>query len=116
MGVDTIMKAKKVYLMAWGEGKSNIISRTVEGTISDQVPATFLQQHDDCVFVLDSASASELTRQKTPWLVSLSFWFESNPALDPKTSSKFKRRSLSSKRWFRIQSKQVYSPGIKQTF
>ena len=45
MGVDTIMKAKKVILMAWGEGKSNIISRTVEGAINDQVPATFLQYH-----------------------------------------------------------------------
>jgi glucosamine-6-phosphate deaminase len=74
MGADTIMKAKKVYLMAWGEGKSNIICRTVEGTISDQVPATFLQQHNDCVFILDNASASELTRQKTPWLVGSCKW------------------------------------------
>ena len=74
MGVDTIMKAKKVILMAWGEGKSNIISRTVEGAISDQVPATFLQHHNDCVFVLDKASASELTREKTPWLVGSCQW------------------------------------------
>ena len=74
MGVDTIMKAKKVVLMAWGEGKSNIISRTVEGAISDQVPATFLQHHNDCVFVLDKASASELTREKTPWLAGSCQW------------------------------------------
>ena len=74
MGVDTIMKAKKVVLMAWGEGKSNIISRTVEGAISSQVPATFLQHHDDCVFVLDKASASELTREKTPWLAGSCQW------------------------------------------
>ena len=74
MGVDTIMKAKKVYLMAWGEGKSNIIARTVEGAISEQVPATFLQQHDDCEFVLDKASASELSREKTPWLVGTCHW------------------------------------------
>ena len=74
MGVDTIMKAKKVILMAWGEGKSNIIYRTVEGAISDQVPATFLQHQNDCVFVLDKASASELTREKTPWLVGSCQW------------------------------------------
>ena len=74
MGVDTIMKAKKVYLMAWGEGKSNIIARTVEGAVSEQVPATFLQQHDDCEFILDKASASELSREKTPWLVGACHW------------------------------------------
>lgn len=74
MGVDTIMKAKKVYLMAWGEGKSNIIARTVEGAVSEQVPATFLQQHDNCEFVLDKASASELSREKTPWLVGACHW------------------------------------------
>ena len=74
MGVDTIMKAKKVYLMAWGEGKSNIIARTVEDAVSEQVPATFLQRHDDCEFVLDKASASELSREKTPWLVGTCHW------------------------------------------
>ena len=74
IGVDTIMKAKKVVLMAWGEGKSNIISRTVEGSINSQVPATFLQHHHDCVFVLDKASASELTRVKTPWLADSCQW------------------------------------------
>jgi glucosamine-6-phosphate deaminase len=74
MGVGTIHKAKKVYLMAWGEGKAGIIRKTVEGPISDLVPATFLQEHADTVFVLDDAAASELTRIKTPWLVDSCVW------------------------------------------
>ena len=74
MGISSIMKAKKVYLMAWGEGKSHIIKRTVEGPVSDQIPATYLQQHDNCVFILDKASSSELTRQKTSWLLGPCLW------------------------------------------
>ncbi len=74
MGVGTIHKAKKVYLLAWGEGKAGIIRKTVEGPISDLVPATFLQEHADTVFVLDDAAASELTRIKTPWLVDSCMW------------------------------------------
>ncbi len=74
MGVGTIHKARKVYLMAWGEGKAAIIRKTVEGPISDLVPATFLQEHVNTVFVLDDAAASELTRVKTPWLVDSCVW------------------------------------------
>lgn len=74
MGVGTIHKAKKVYLMAWGEGKASIIRKTVEGPISDLVPATYLQEHSNTVFVLDDAAASELTRIKTPWLVDSCVW------------------------------------------
>lgn len=74
MGVGTIHKAKKVYLMAWGEGKADIIRKTVEGPISDYVPATFLQEHANTVFVLDDAAASDLTRVKTPWLVDSCDW------------------------------------------
>ena len=59
MGVGTIHKAKKVYLMAWGEGKADIIRKTVEGPISDYVPATFLQEHANTVFVLDDFEGTE---------------------------------------------------------
>lgn len=74
MGVGTIMEAKKVILMAWGEGKSDIIKQSVEGKIRESVPATFLQHHKNCEFVLDSASSSSLTRIKTPWLVTDCEW------------------------------------------
>lgn len=74
MGVGTIMDAKKVILMAWGEGKSDVIKQSVEGKIRESVPATFLQHHDNCEFVLDNASSSSLTRIKTPWLVTDCEW------------------------------------------
>jgi glucosamine-6-phosphate deaminase len=74
MGVGTIMKAKKIILMAWGDGKSDIIRKTVEGPILDQVPATFLQEHPNTLFVLDHAAASQLTKNRTPWLVDSITW------------------------------------------
>jgi len=74
MGVGTILKAKKIYLMAWGESKASIIQRSVEGEVSAQVPATFLQKHENTKIILDEAAASELTRRKTPWLVGPCKW------------------------------------------
>ncbi|HYV90462.1 MAG TPA: glucosamine-6-phosphate deaminase [Chitinophagales bacterium] len=74
MGIGTIRKAKKIILMAWGEGKANIIKATVEGNVSEMVPATYLQLHTDAKIVLDNASSSELTRVKTPWLVGTCKW------------------------------------------
>ncbi len=68
MGVGTIMKARRVILMAWGEGKAPIIRETIEGEISDQVPATYLQEHENVTFVLDDAAAANLTRKEKPWL------------------------------------------------
>ncbi|NJB72251.1 glucosamine-6-phosphate deaminase [Saonia flava] len=74
MGVGTIMNARKVILMAWGEGKANIIKESVEGKIKESIPATFLQEHPNCDFILDQAAASSLTRISTPWLVSECLW------------------------------------------
>ncbi|HSI34956.1 MAG TPA: glucosamine-6-phosphate deaminase, partial [Tepidisphaeraceae bacterium] len=62
MGVETILSARKVVLMAWGEGKAKVIRRAVEGEITNQVAASYLQQHPNARIVLDSASAAELTR------------------------------------------------------
>ena len=64
MGVGTIFKAKRIVLMAWGENKADIIKRTVEGEMSDDVPATYLQAHGNCSFVIDRAAASKLERSK----------------------------------------------------
>ncbi|MBT8206330.1 MAG: glucosamine-6-phosphate deaminase, partial [Eudoraea sp.] len=76
MGVGTIMAAKRIILMAWGEGKSEVIHYAVEGRIRESVPATFLQNHDNCSFILDHAAASSLARVNTPWLVSECKWNE----------------------------------------
>src|SRR5687768_16514304 len=69
MGIDTILSARKVLLMAWGEGKAPVIKRAVEGDVTTQVAASFLQQHANARIVLDTAAAAELTRFKTPWLL-----------------------------------------------
>lgn len=76
MGVGTIMAAKRIILMAWGEGKSEVIQFAVEGRIRESVPATFLQNHENCSFILDHAAASNLARVSTPWLVSECKWNE----------------------------------------
>jgi len=74
IGIDTIMKAKKVILIAFGETKSHIIKNTVEKPISDQVPASFLQLHKNAKIYIDKAAAMELTRIETPWLVDTCDW------------------------------------------
>ncbi len=74
MGVGTIMKARKVFMMAWGEGKAGIIKKAVEGIVTDQIPSSFLQKHNDCLVVLDEAASSELVRTKTPWLLDSIEW------------------------------------------
>ena len=76
MGVGTILKARKIYLMAWGEPKAKIIKQSLEGEITEQIPATFLQNHENTKVILDEAAASELTRRKTPWLVGPCNWNE----------------------------------------
>jgi glucosamine-6-phosphate deaminase len=74
MGVGTILKSKRIITMAWGEGKGPIVQKAVEGQITDQIPATFLQKHSNSIVVLDEAAASQLTAVKTPWLVDSCEW------------------------------------------
>ena len=74
MGVGTILEARQVILMAWGEGKSSVVHKAIEGPITDQIPATFLQKHSNAQIVVDQAAAAELTRVKTPWLVGPCDW------------------------------------------
>jgi glucosamine-6-phosphate deaminase len=69
MGVRTILEARRVVLMAWGQHKADIVREAIEGPVSAQVTASFLQEHDHCTFVLDASAAGALTRYRTPWLV-----------------------------------------------
>ena len=69
MGISTILKSKRIVLLAWGHKKSNIIAETIEGEVSTTAPATFLQNHNNTTFVLDKESSADLTKFKTPWLV-----------------------------------------------
>ncbi|GAA6764881.1 glucosamine-6-phosphate deaminase [Flavobacterium sp. CGRL1] len=74
MGIGTVKNAKRIVLLGWGISKADIIKKTIEGEISSRVPATYLQQHNNTTFVLDTEASSELTRVKTPWLVKSVIW------------------------------------------
>jgi glucosamine-6-phosphate deaminase len=77
MGIQTIMQSKRIILMAWGY-KASIVQKAVEGIVTEQIPASLLQQHADCEFVLDAQAASELTRYKQPWLTGECEWNNAN--------------------------------------
>jgi glucosamine-6-phosphate deaminase len=74
MGVGTIFKAREIILMAWSKKKAPIVKKAVEGELSSDVPATYLQLSDHVEFILDEPAASELTRFDTPWLVKDCVW------------------------------------------
>ena len=76
MGVGTIFKAKSIYLFAWGEKKAEVVAKAIEGRVSALIPATFLQNHPESMFIIDEPAASDLTRVKTPWLVGDCEWTE----------------------------------------
>ena len=69
MGVRTILNARRVILMAWGQHKADIVRAAIEGEMVAHVTASFLQEHESALFVLDQAAAGSLTRNRTPWLV-----------------------------------------------
>jgi glucosamine-6-phosphate deaminase len=71
MGVRTILEARRIALMAWGQHKAGIVRAAIEGELTPQVTASFLQEHDQAQFVLDQAAAGALTRYRTPWLVAM---------------------------------------------
>ena len=74
MGIDTVMRADRIILLAWGEEKARIVQRIVEGEITAQVPASYLQIHRNIEVVTDENAAQQLTRQQTPWLVGPCEW------------------------------------------
>ncbi len=80
MGISTLRNAKRIVLLGWGQNKANIIKKTIEEAVSSHVPATYLQNHKNCTFVLDTGAGSELTRNKTPWLVGPCEWTEERTA------------------------------------
>ena len=74
LGIDKIMQAKRIVLLAWGEHKAQSVAKAVEGPITSDIPASYLQQHPNTLFILDETAASLLTRIKTPWLVDSVTW------------------------------------------
>jgi glucosamine-6-phosphate deaminase len=74
MGVGTILEARQIVIMAFGEHKAPIVQRAVEGTITESIAASFLQQHPDTTFILDEPAAREITAYKRPWVVGPVEW------------------------------------------
>ena len=74
MGIGTMLSAKKIILMGWGEDKAAAVQRIVEGEMSADCPASFLQSHDDVTFYTDENSSANLTRFVAPWLVGPCEW------------------------------------------
>ncbi len=73
MGISTILQSKRILLMAWGN-KAGIVAKSVEGNVTESIPASILQQHGNCTFVIDEAASTELTRIKSPWLTGECTW------------------------------------------
>jgi glucosamine-6-phosphate deaminase len=73
VGISSIMKAKKIVLLAWGD-KASIVAKSVEGDVTEHIPASVLQNHDDCTFVIDEMASLDLTRNKAPWLTGSNDW------------------------------------------
>lgn len=74
MGIGTILQARQIILLAWGESKAPILRAAIEGPQTDAVPASFLQRHPNCGCYIDRTAASELTRFRTPWKVGSVRW------------------------------------------
>lgn len=74
MGVGTILRARRIALMAWGSNKAEIVREAVEGPVTDRVSASFLQSHPDAVFLVDEEASKQLTRFRYPWLVGSVVW------------------------------------------
>jgi len=74
MGIGTVKKAKRIILLAWGHNKASIVKKTIEGDITPDVPASYLQEHNNVTFILNDEASQELTRIKTPWLVGPCIW------------------------------------------
>jgi len=78
MGVGSILAARHVVMVAFGEHKAGIVARAVEGEVTDSVAASFLQDHPSAEVILDEAAASELTRRWSPWLLGDVDWNEAS--------------------------------------
>ena len=76
MGIGSVKKAKRIVLLAWGHNKASVVKETIEGNITSEVPATYLQGHPNTTFILNDEASQELTRVKTPWLVGPCMWTE----------------------------------------
>lgn len=74
IGVKTILSAKRIVLVGWGNKKAEIIAKVVEGEVNNHYPASYLQKHQNCSFILDQEASALLTKHNCPWLVGKCNW------------------------------------------
>ncbi len=74
MGIETILSARNIFVVSWGEEKAALMTRVIEGKIDSAIPATYLQDAMNIEVILDEGAASELIRVNTPWLVGSCNW------------------------------------------
>jgi len=74
LGMSDILASRKIFLTAWGDEKADIIQKTVEEHVTDTIPASFLQTHNNAHVVIDLPAAGKLTRIVHPWLVTSCKW------------------------------------------
>ena len=74
LGIGNILSANKIICVAWEEDSAAALFNTVEGKMTDVVPASFLQVHDDVKIYTDLDAASRLTRISYPWKVTSCEW------------------------------------------
>ena len=74
IGIDTMMSAKRIVLMSWGEEKAEAVKAVAEGSVNPSFAASFLQKHDNISYFVDETSGSLLTRVVAPWLVGPCDW------------------------------------------
>ena len=74
MGISTMLSAKKIHLIAWGEDKAEVVKKIVEDEMNPSCPASYLQKHENISFYVDENAAAYLTRNVAPWLVGPCEW------------------------------------------
>ena len=74
MGVGTILEARKIVILAFGEHKAPIVRRALEDEVTDAIAASFLQRHPDATFLLDRGAAAALTAARSPWIAGPVTW------------------------------------------
>ena len=83
MGISTMMSARRVIMMAWGETKTETVTHIVEHPVDPGFPASYFQRHDNCTLYVDETSGSQLSRVEAPWTVGPCEW-----------TPKFKRKAV----------------------
>ena len=74
MGIATMLTAKKIHLVAWGEDKASAVKMVAEDKADAACAASLLQRHDNISMYVDENSASQITRNVAPWLVGPCEW------------------------------------------